>query len=347
MAKQVPSSRSTVPGVRLGHAATATGSSGVSVLLFDHAAPTVVDVRGGASGTYDTASLSLDATFGGRWAVFFTGGSLFGLDAAGGIRDEILRQGGGQSVFANRNRIAQVSGAVLYDLPRTTWTRPDYRELGRRAARAAHPIVEGAGRVGAGSGARIGKYLGHGHSQRGALAVVVEPVGRGTRMAALAVVNAVGAVRDPSTGEWISGARDDAGRLVPPELSAPTPLTGTTLVAIVTNVSVPRSTLQRVAAFAHAGLARAVVPAHTTTDGDTVFVTSTGSDTRRRPTESRPGELGDRLGAVAERITVRAIVRAARESNRTSDRPGDGGTSPGGPGSGRSSSRSRPAGRAR
>jgi L-aminopeptidase/D-esterase-like protein len=324
-------------GARVGHAEAPDGSSGVSAVVFGLAAPTVVDVRGGASGTYDTASLSLEATFGRRWAIFFSGGSLFGLDAGGGVRDEVLRGGGGHSVFHNPTRIAPVSGAVLYDLPDAPRPPVDYRALGVAAVRAARPVSEMAGRVGAGAGAKIGKYLGRGRSQPGALAVAVEKEPRLGSVAALAVLNSVGAVRDPTSGRWIAGARDSRGILVPPGLHAPSPLTGTTLVAIVTDLAVPRSVLQRVAAFAHAGLARAVVPAHTATDGDTVFVSSVapGEPSPRRI--SRPGELEDRLGLLAERATVRAIVNAAGAANRPVGPPGGGARSRGDHGSSRSS----------
>ncbi len=166
--------RDGLAGVRVGHAASVDGSTGVSVVLFGQAAPTVVDVRGGASGTYDTASLSLDATFGRRWAVFFTGGSVFGLDAGGGVRDAVLGAGGGHAVYRNPNRVAPVSGAVLFDLPARRRRPVDYRTLGHEAAESAVPIAPFAGRVGASSGARIGKYLGRGHSQPGALAIARE-----------------------------------------------------------------------------------------------------------------------------------------------------------------------------
>jgi L-aminopeptidase/D-esterase-like protein len=286
------------------------------VVLFGRAAPTVVDVRGGASGTYDTASLSLDATFGRRWAVFFSGGSLFGLDAGGGIRDRILAEGGGQAFFGSPNRVAPVAGAVLYDLPRIPWSPIDYRELGEEAAQLASPVVPMAGRTGAGAGARIGKYLGRGHSQAGALAVAVERErGLGT-IAALAVLNPVGAVRDPSTGRWIAGARNRLGRLVPPDAMARTSHAGTTLVCLVTDVPASRPTLQRVAAFAHTGLTRAVVPAHTATDGDAVFVSSVAPDSNRVDLRSGPERLPDRLGMLAERATVRAIVAAAAAATR-------------------------------
>lgn len=325
-----------LPGVRIGHAAAPDGRTGVSAVLFGRAAPTVVDVRGGASGTYDTASLSLDATFGRRWAVFFSGGSLFGLDAGGGIRDRILSEGGGHAVFRNRNRVAPVTGAVLYDLPTSAWKPPDYRDLGSAAARAGVPVAPMAGRVGAGSGARIGKYLGRGHSQAGALAVAVETErGLGT-VVALAVLNPVGAVRNPRTGRWIAGGRDRAGRLVPPDSGA-APSAGTTLVALVTDVPAGRPTLQRVAAFAHTGLARAVVPAHTATDGDAVFVSSVASNPNGTGSGNEGAMLPDRLGGLAERATVAAIVAAARAATRAETSGASGARSRAGRGSGRSS----------
>ncbi|MCI4326805.1 MAG: P1 family peptidase [Thermoplasmata archaeon] len=305
-------------GVRIGHAESADRSTGVSVILFGQSAPTVVDVRGGASGTYDTASLSLDATFGRRWAVFFTGGSLFGLDAAAGLRDAILEEGGGHSVFRNPNRIAPVSGAVLYDLPNGRRPAYDYRALGAAAAANAEAPANFAGRIGAGAGARVGKYLGRSASQPGALAVAVDAERGLGSVAVLAVLNSVGAIRDPRSGRWIAGARNASGRIVPPGAADRPNSAGTTLVAVVTDVSAPRTTLQRVAAFAHTGLARAVSPAHTATDGDTVFVSGVGSHPAGR--WARPGtvELGDRLGMLAERATVRAIVAAAHAAGRVS-----------------------------
>jgi L-aminopeptidase/D-esterase-like protein len=305
-------------GVRIGHAEAADRSTGVSVILFGQAAPTVVDVRGGASGTYDTASLSLDATFGRRWAVFFTGGSLFGLDAAAGIRDAILDAGGGHSVFHNPNRIAPVSGAVLYDLPTRRRPACDYRALGAAAAANAVAPVPVAGRVGAGAGSRIGKYLGRGASQAGALAVAVDSERGLGSVVVLAVLNSVGAIRDPDTGRWIAGARTARGRIVPPGGADRPASAGTTLVAVVTDVAASRPTLQRVAAFAHTGLTRAVSPAHTATDGDAVFVTTVGPTPRWRSAPSGPVELGDRLGMLAERATVRAIVAAAQAASRVS-----------------------------
>ncbi|MGA8542518.1 MAG: P1 family peptidase [Thermoplasmata archaeon] len=305
-----------VPGVRVGQAESPEGSTGVSVALFDSPASTVVDVRGGASATYDTASLSLDATFGRRWAIFFSGGSLFGLDAARGIRTRILETGGGSRVFQNPVPVVQVSGAALFDLPRDPSLLPDYLPLGYEAARRASRAPVAEGRVGAGAGATVGKYRGpSGRMNGGVGSAARRDRGLGS-VGVLVAVNAVGGIRDPSTGDWIAGARGARGKIVPPssDLGRPLRSTGTTLALVVTDLEVDRPTLARVAAMVHTGLASAIGPFHSSTDGDVLFVASTG---RRVPRagEGRPGELADQIGMRASELAVKAVLDAVRASN--------------------------------
>jgi L-aminopeptidase/D-esterase-like protein len=305
-----------IAGVRVGHAETPDGASGVTVALFDPPASVVVDVRGGASGTYDTASLALEATFGRRWAVFFAGGSLYGLDAARGIRTRILETGGGQSPFGNPNPVVPVTGAVLFDLPRERLVLPDYLPLGYEAALRATARPVAIGRVGAGAGATVGKYLGRGRSMLGGLGAASARAGPGGHLMALVAVNSVGAIRDPASGSWIAGARDRAGRVVPPDRGTARAMgaRGTTLGLIVTDLRVSRPTLARVAAMVHAGLATAIQPYHSSTDGDVLFVATTE---RVRPgREKRPGEYADELGRRAADLAVRAVLRAAGREGR-------------------------------
>ncbi|MGI0071996.1 MAG: P1 family peptidase [Thermoplasmata archaeon] len=305
-----------VAGVRVGQVETPNGSSGVTVALFDGPAPTVVDVRGGASATYDTASLSLDATFGRRWAIFFSGGSLFGLDAARGVRTRVLETGGGHRAFRNPTPIAPISGAALFDLPRSAAALPDYLPLGYEAARRASRAPVAVGRAGAGAGATVGKYRGPGHSMRGGVGSCARPVrGLGT-VGVLVAVNAVGAIRDPADGSWVAGARGASGAIVPPTdpgrgRGHPT---GTTLGLVVTDLAVERTTLARVGAIVHTGLSSAIRPFHSSTDGDVLFVASTG-ERRRAGTESRPGEIADRLGMRAAQLATEAVLAAVRASN--------------------------------
>jgi len=305
-----------VGGVAVGHAENPEATTGVTALLFTAAAPTVVEVRGGASATYDTASLSLDATFGRRWALFFSGGSVYGLDAARGIRLRVLEQGGGHRVFRNQNLVAPISGAALFDLPRTSSAIPDYLPLGYEAARRASREDIPVGRVGAGAGATVGKYLGRERAMHGGVGTAAVRLGRRGTLGVLVVVNAAGAIRDPSTGRWVAGSRGEGGHVVPPETVSgrPSATTGTTLGLVVTDWEVDRATLARAIAMAHAGLASAVMPFHSATDGDVLFGTSTGT-AGRPPREARPGETADRLGLLASQLVVRATLGAVRIAN--------------------------------
>lgn len=304
-----------MPGVRVGHSSLPDGSTGVTVLLFDPPAATVVDVRGGASCTYDTASLSVDATFGRRWAIFFAGGSVHGLDAARGIRTSLLSAGEGYRPFRNPNRVIPISGATLFDLPAEEGPVADYLPLGFDAAERARSGRITVGRVGAGSGATVGKYLGRSRAMPGGLGYAVGRVPGLGVVAALTVLNSVGAVRDTTTGRWLAGARDARGRVIPPSSGTPVRpgrtqiARGTNLVAVVTDVDMDRRGLQRIAQQAHDGLARAVIPAHTATDGDVVFAATTGRS-RRRGTEPYPGAIADRVGSKTGDLVSRAAAIA-------------------------------------
>jgi L-aminopeptidase/D-esterase-like protein len=305
-----------VGGVRVGHATDPTGMTGVTVALFESATPVVVDVRGGASATYDLASLTLEATFGRRWAVFFSGGSLFGLDAATGIRERILETGGGQSVFRNPRRVAPISGAALFDLPGRDGSIPDYRPLGYTAAASSSTRPIPSGRIGAGAGALVGKYRGRAAAMRGGLGWAAESLAHRGHLGALVVINAVGAVRDPANGRWVAGARGPRGRIFAPGpgRGALRPSLGTTLSLILTDYSLDRPVMQRIAHIAHAGLGSAILPFHSATDGDVMFVAATGT-AGLPPREERPGAIADELGLLAAGCAVRAALRAVRASN--------------------------------
>jgi L-aminopeptidase/D-esterase-like protein len=304
-----------VRGLRVGQVETPEGSSGVSVVLFDRPAPTVVDVRGGASATYDTASLSLDATFGRRWAVFFSGGSLYGLDAARGIRTRILESGGGHRAFQNPNPVVPISGAALFDLPPKLAGLPDYLPLGYEAARRADRTPVGIGRVGAGAGATVGKYRGRARAMRGGVGSAGARLPGAGALGVLVAVNAVGAVRDPATGAWVAGARGVRGGVVPPDRGRSSGASrGTTLGLVVTELRLERPALARVAAVVHAGLSGAIRPFHSSTDGDVLFVCSTERVAPKA--ERRPGEWADRVGTRAAELAVDAVLAAVRRSNR-------------------------------
>ncbi|MEM0128634.1 MAG: P1 family peptidase [Thermoplasmata archaeon] len=321
------------PGLRVGHARDPELDSGVTVLRFDRAAPVALVARGGASATYDTGSLGLDATFGRRWAIFFSGGSVYGLDAGRGVRTRLLEEGEGGHALGGAFPILPIAGAAIFDLPSRPGPIPDYLPLGYEATRSASSRPFPSGRIGAGAGATLGKYLGRRSASRGGLGAlaVQEPFGR---IGALAVVNAAGAVRDPETGRWLAGARDARGRIVPPagQSHERHRMAGghTTLAAIVTDLAFDRPALARIAEIATAGAARTVVPYATSVDGDLTFAASTERRALPRAAE-RPWALVDAVGTAAAALLVEAIGRAVRSSGPTGP-PADGSTRRAAPG---------------
>ena len=316
---------SRIPGLRVGLASAPHARTGVTVVRFGRAAPVVVDVLGGAPATYDIASLRLDATFGRRWAIFFTGGSVYGLDGARGVRTRLIEEGEGQSPFDPSYPIVPISGAAIFDLPRDRTPIPDYAPIAYEAARRASTAPLAHGRVGAGSGATIGKYLGRNRSMPGGMGSAAVRTSFGS-IGVLVVVNAVGAVHDADSGRWIAGARRRRGPgVVPPGSESDRSLPGshTTLALAVTDVAWARPHLARLAKEVGTGLARAVVPYATSFDGDVTFVASTE---RRRPPKVRtdPGEAVDAFGRIAAELARRAVIRAVGPERsgrrRTADR---------------------------
>lgn len=248
--------------------------------------------------------------------MFFSGGSLYGLDAARGVRLRVLERGGGHRAFRNPNLVVPISGAALFDLPTRTGPIPDYLPLGYEAALRAGREEVPVGRVGAGAGATVGKYLGRERSMHGGVGTAAARLGRRGALGVLLAVNSVGALRDPRTGVWVAGARDGRGGVSPPRpgLARRDATTGTTLGLVVTDLEVSRPTLARVLAMAHGGLASAIAPFHSSTDGDVLFGASTGV-AGPPANEARPGGTADHLGVLAAELAVRAALGAVRAAN--------------------------------
>ncbi|MCI4334931.1 MAG: P1 family peptidase [Thermoplasmata archaeon] len=304
-----------LPGVSVGHAAESAHSSGVTALVFDRPTRVVAQVRGPASGTYDVASLEVTSTFGLRDSLFFSGGSLYGLDAARGIRTRLLELGRGAPALGSAWPLPRISGAILFDLPRVVTSLPEYLALGYQAASDVRPGLGGSGRIGAGTGARIAKYAGAASSLPGGIGVAQCPLEGGDRLGVLAVFNSGGALRDPVTGEWIRTARGLRGRAIYPgpvrrtRRRAGTPAS-TTLLFVVTDRAYDRRDLARLAGYAQDAVARTVIPAGTAFEGDVVFAASTAA--RSRP-EANPMERAGELDSVGFALTelLRQAARAA------------------------------------
>ncbi|WP_328473164.1 P1 family peptidase [Streptomyces sp. NBC_00448] len=285
-----------IAGLRVGHAQRAGDGwlTGTTVVLApEGGAVTAVDVRGGGPGTRETDALDPRNLVQSVEAIVLTGGSAYGLDAAGGVMAWLEEQGRGFRVGGPGQVVPVVPAAALFDLGRGgDWSaRPD-REMGRTAVEAAAATPEGApvaqGCVGAGTGAVAGGL-------KGGVGTASTVLPAGTTVAALAAVNSSGSVADPDTGalwgalpRWadefgvdgspLPAAVRDRGRQRLAAAARRPPL-NTTLAVVATDAVLTRAQAQKLAGTAHDGLARAVRPVHLLSDGDTVFALATG----RRP----------------------------------------------------------------
>jgi L-aminopeptidase/D-esterase-like protein len=291
-------------GVSAGHWTDAEGRTGCTVVLAPDGAVAGVDVRGGAPATLGTDALRPGRLVERAHAVLLTGGSAFGLDAAGGVMRYLDERGVGFGIGGARVPI--VAGAVIFDLltgdPRA---RPD-AAAGYAACRAAtgHPA---AGAVGAGTGATVAKSSG-GPSRRGGLGIASVPTGPAT-VTAVMVANSAGGIWDDARHEWVAP--------LAPAKGAPGPFAGasTTIGIVLTDAELTREQANRVATVAHDGVARAVRPAHTRVDGDTIFCLATGT-VAAPPGADRALVLVDLVEAAAAEVVARAIAEGVREGGR-------------------------------
>jgi L-aminopeptidase/D-esterase-like protein len=239
-------------------------------------------------------------------AIFLSGGSAFGLDAAAGVLEYLESRGMGFP--AGKVRVPIVPGAVIFDLHLGSSKARPSRRMGLRAClNASRTVVEGS--VGAGTGATVGKLFGIGQATKGGLGFWSRGLQGGVLVQALAVVNAFGDVVDPRTGKVIAGARVSPGspefavtvkRIFEEGVGKGFGATHTTLVVVTTNAELDKVQTTKVAQMAHDGLARAIHPVHTQLDGDLVFALSVG---RKRADVNS-------VGTAAAEATADAIVRA-------------------------------------
>lgn len=262
-----------VPGVRVGHWTDGEGATGCTVVLLpEDGAVTSVDVRGAAPGTRETDVLHPDNHVQVAHAIALCGGSAFGLAAVDGVMRRLSERGVGVPTPAVPVPI--VPAAVVLDLTTGSATaRPD-ADAGYAACLAAENGTPcGGGRIGAGTGATVGKLFGD-PVPAGLGTASVQLPGGGT-VGAVAVVNAVGDVV-AADGSVLAGP-DTVRRLLDEGVPAPPPIgSNTTLVVVATDVTLTKVQAHRLAVTAHDGLAHAIRPVHTAYDGDTVFAVSTG-----------------------------------------------------------------------
>jgi L-aminopeptidase/D-esterase-like protein len=302
-----------VPGITVGQFTLSERPTGCTVIMAANGAVGAVDVRGGAPGTAETDLLNPDNTVDRVNAIVLSGGSAFGLDARSGVMKYLDEKKIGYATGGGPVPI--VPAAILYDL--TIGGRPEIRpgaDCGYKAAAAAKAGVE-EGNVGAGAGATIGKMMGGGRAMKGGLGSTALITTDGLIVGAIIAVNAVGSVVDPRTGKPIAGVRTDDGRALEDPfaivrrglLQQGPAREATTIGVVATNARLTKAQARKIATMAHDGMARAIVPSHTPSDGDTLFVLATGE----RAGDPNVGTIGS-LAAEAVTDAIIRAVRAAR-----------------------------------
>ncbi|WP_417513253.1 P1 family peptidase [Minwuia sp.] len=298
-----------VPGLKVGNAEDRDALTGTTVLIPDEPAVAAADVRGGGPGTREIDVMDPANLVENIHAICLSGGSAFGLEAAGGVMSRLASAGRGFPIGGFHVPI--VPSAILFDLMNggdKDWGEdPPYRALGKQAADNAAVEFE-LGNAGAGLGATAGSLKGG----LGSASIVLDD---GTTVGALVAANPTGSVVMPdgrTFWAWPFEQGEEFGGNPPPttradgkaDVATALPGANTTIAIVATDATLSKGQAKRVATMAHDGLARAIRPVHTPFDGDTVFALSTA----RRPVPDPSGL--SQIGSAAADCLARAIARA-------------------------------------
>jgi L-aminopeptidase/D-esterase-like protein len=320
-----------IPGLRVGHAQNENALTGCTVVLCEAGAIAGIDQRGGAPGTRETDALHPMHLVDRVHAIVLAGGSAFGLDAAAGVVRYLEERGVGFDVRVARVPI--VPAAILFDLAiGSAHVRPD-ANMGYQACLNASAGPPEEGNVGAGTGATVGKILGMGQAMKSGIGTTAMDIGGGVIVGAIAAVNAFGDVVDPQSGQILAGARALRDGPPPPgaivdfadSMQVMRGLVGRSLLGfalpqntviglVATNARFTKEQVNKVAQMAQDGLARAIRPAHTMLDGDTIFAIATGE---------KNADVNI-VGAFAAEAFSQAIVRAVHAARPAAGLPAAG-----------------------
>lgn len=295
-------------GFEIGHWTDPVGATGCTAILAPPGARGGVDVRGGGPGTRETDVIGALAGTSEVTAVMLAGGSAFGLAAADGAVQWLEERGRGYTTAAGLVPI--VPAAVIYDLAEGDASARPGADEGYTACAVATAGVPERGRVGAGTGAAVGKILGRERSTPTGIGYAATRSGRGETVAVLAVVNAFGDViagggtmagPRAEDGEVQSTARTIAEMETMPDWTR-VEERNTTLVCVMTDAALDKPACSRVARMASGGVARAVDPVFSDADGDVAFCVA--SRTVDGPTDRFTSIA---IGTIAATVTAAAI----------------------------------------
>ena len=304
-----------IENVRIGSAENKEAGTGCTVLLFEKGAPAGFDVRGGGPASRESELLKPMAAAEEIHAVLLSGGSAFGLDAAGGVMEYLEERDIGFDVGITK--VPLVCESCLFDLGvGDSRVRPD-KEMGYRACvnaeeRPGRGTEERGnyqdGNFGAGCGATVGKLYGAEFCMKSGIGSYVVQIGE-LKVGAIVAVNALGDIYDWKDGRKVAGllAADKKTFLCTEEevyksyeVVKNKFVGNTTIGAVLTNGAFTKTQLCKIAGMAHNGYARSIRPVHTSADGDSIYALSVGEVSADQ----------DMVGTLAAQVMSEAILRA-------------------------------------
>ncbi len=294
-------------GVQVGHAQDVGAATGCTVLLFPGLCPAGCDIRGGGPASRETPLTDPRMASQGLNGVLLSGGSAFGLDAAGGVLRYLEERGVGFDVGVTK--VPLVCESCVFDLAVGDFrVRPD-QAMAYAACQDAQWGFLREGCVGVGTGCTVGKLLGADYAMKSGVGSYAVQVGR-IQVGAVVAVNALGDVYDIDTGASLAGLLgEDGASLRSTELTSYAAIErpvenafvgNTTIGCVVTNGSFSKAEMNKLAAMASNGYARTIRPVNTTADGDSLYAVSVGQE---------PAAL-DVVGTLAAYVTGKAVNRA-------------------------------------
>lgn len=307
-----------IEGFKIGNAQNVDAATGCTAILCPKGAFAGVDVRGGSPASRETELLKPMNTVQQIHCVMLSGGSAFGLEAGDGAMQFLDEKGIGFDT--GFGFVPIVCGASLFDLELVTGKiRPD-KAMGYQACKNAFSGEEfRQGNYGAGCGATVGKFHGAADMMKSGIGAYAVQHGD-VKIGAIVAVNALGDVYDIEKQKIIAGILNadhtgfgDSLGIMYDEVGKSRSLWGsheeevnnsvrnTTIGCIITNANLDKCMANKLAQVAHNGYAKAILPTHSTADGDTIFAMATGEV-----------EVGiDALLALEVEVMAKAIRNAA------------------------------------
>ena len=279
-----------IENIKIGNAENEKAGTGCTVIICENGAITGLDIRGGGPASRESELTKPFASAEVIHAVLLSGGSAFGLDAAGGVMKYLEERNIGFDVGVTK--VPLVCASCIFDLRVGDYKiRPDAK-MSYKACINAEKNNPQIGNFGAGAGATVGKILGLDYAMKSGLGFYALQIGN-LKVGAIVSVNAFGDIFDYESGKMIAGLLDidkkgfrnseeELIKIVEDknlsfDIEKNNSITNTTIGAIITNAKFTKAQMGKIASMSHNGFARTIKPVHTTLDGDSIYAMSVGN----------------------------------------------------------------------